>query len=251
MCRIGLARPFLQIYEARALRLGRHRLAHAGQTVTFSVHDRFDVRSIDTFPRTEGILIERIRAALRPHDTVFDVGANIGAMSLLLAAAAPPSVALHAFEPNPDTARRARANAALNPRLAVTVHELALGHENGNTCLYTNAQHSGQDSLVHDPSGRARHVRIQVERGDDFARRLGIRPSVVKIDVEGAEMDVLFGMEQLLRGSVRELFVEIHPGLLRIAHRSEDELVRWLDSRGFRPTWRQPRQSEIHAHFRR
>lgn len=251
LSRTGIARPLLRAYERRILRRGRHSLSY-GSTVTFAVHERLEVRTIDAFRRMEGVLIDRIRVSLRPDDTVLDVGAHMGIVSLLLAAAAPSGVVVHAIEPNPETARRTRESVALNPGLAVTVHELALGRENGPGSLHLHDGDNSCDSMLGVAPGYARRrIAIRVERADDFARRFGVRPAVVKIDVEGAEVDVLLGMEGLLRNTVREVFVEVHPKLLVAAGYDEGEPARILESCGFRRVWSTPRRTETHEQFRR
>lgn len=249
---LGLARPALRLYERALLRRGRHTLRYQGTTLTCGVHDRFDVSRVDNFLRIERHLVDRICESIRPGDVMFDVGANIGMVSLLVGAAARDSgIDIHAFEPNPETARRARQNVALNSAENVAVHTLALGREAGTARLYTCGGDCGRDSMIPNANAATADIGIRVERGDEVARRLGCRPSVTKIDVEGAELDVLLGMDELLTaGAVRELFIEMHPTILAAAGHSEAEIVDWLKSRGMGEVWFDPRGTQTHRHFR-
>lgn len=250
---LGVARPALRLYERALVRRGRHTLNYQGRTFIFGVHDRFDVSRVDNFLRIERHLVDRICESIRPGDVMFDVGANIGMVSLLVAAAARDSgIDIHAFEPNPETARRARQNVALNFAESVTVHTLALGREAATARLYTCGGDCGRDSMIPNASAATGDIEIRVERGDDVARRLGRCPSVMKIDVEGAEMDVLLGMDELLTASaVRELFIEVHPTILTAAGHHEAEIVHLLESRGLREVWCDPRGTQTHRHFQR
>lgn len=248
--RLHIARLGLRLHERLVLRRGQQTLVYNGRTLAFAVRDRRDITKVDTFLGMEGCMIDRILASARPGDTVFDVGANIGLLSVVVAASV-PEIAVHSFEPNPDTACRARQNVVLNCCSNVTVHALALGHDNGVSRLYATEGDSGKDSMVPRAARRVASLTVQVERADDVARRLDLHPSIVKIDVEGAEMHVLLGMQHLLRGTVRDLFVEVHPRLLKEAGHDEDDLINWLESRGFRRVWSGPRGSETHQHFRR
>jgi len=211
------------------------------------------VSMVDTFMQIEGELMNRILGSIRPKDVLFDVGAYIGMVSVLVGVSARESeVAVHAFEPNPETAERARRNAALNKCENVEVHTLALGRESGPAKLLTSGWGHSADSMISPGGSCTGSLDIRVEKADDLVGRLGASPSIVKIDVEGAELDVLVGMERLIRhGSVRELFIEVHPIQLATAGHDEAELVRWLESRGFRLVWRERLTRQFHHHFRR
>jgi len=252
--RTGLGKPVLARYERAVLRDGKHVLIARNQRFTFAIHDRMEITRVDMFVRSEGELMGRILGSIRPEDVVFDVGANIGMVSVVVAASTREmGVTVHAFEPNPETARRARRNADLNRCDNISVHNLALGRESGFAKLYTRSGGSrGTDSMIPSGESRARSLDVAVEQGDELVERLEVSPAVIKIDVEGAEMDVLLGLKRLIgEGGVRELFVEVHPRRLAAAGQDEAQLVRWLESRGLRLVSRKRRGEEFHPHFRR
>ena len=137
---------------------------------------------------------------LRKHiekGTFFDIGANVGLISLLLADKIQHAIL---FEPNPIAAARARENIVLN-QLGFEVQELALSDQCGVVEL-ENA--GGVDSCNRTVAGFTTAVpSISVPRNtlDSFLAERGALPapiSVVKIDVEGHENCVLRGMLGLL-----------------------------------------------------
>ena len=135
-------------------------------------------------------------ANLRPGDTFYDVGANIGFFSLLAARCVGPTGRVVAFEPVPENVRCFEANAARNGVANVEVHRVAVGARSG-TGVLALAHHPGGSAL--DEAGRpadyAGPLDVQLRSLDDLV--LGgetAPPTMVKIDVEGAESAVLDGM---------------------------------------------------------
>lgn len=128
-------------------------------------------------------------------DTIWDIGANVGTYSLL---AAQKGAIVTAFEPGDGAIRKLRTNADLN-EVEVEVHEVALGAEDGTAVL--SRERSGARSILHSS---ADGDIVTLVCGDSLDLR---QPDVVKIDVEGAELDVIDGMKETLR-KCRLCFVE-------------------------------------------
>ncbi len=138
---------------------------------------------------------------LKPGDTIFDIGANVGFFSLIAARLVGPTGKVYSFEPVPANAAAIRRNAGLNG-FSIDVMETAVGDSTGEIELVLT-RHPGGASIIadtpsHDISGR---LRVPVTRIDDLVAegRIDV-PAFVKIDVEGAEAAVLRGMEQTCRG---------------------------------------------------
>ena len=83
--------------------------------------------------------------------------------------------------------------------VSATVHEVALSDSCGPVPF------RGKTMKVDDEAGSSP---VQSETFDEYARRRGIAPDVVKIDVHGAEGKVLFGMAESLRREIKHVFVE-------------------------------------------
>lgn len=151
---------------------------------------------------------------LGPDDICIDCGANLGLITTRLAET---GATVHAFEPNP-TAFQALSR-ALGKRQNVVLHNAALGIGNGTTRLYlspketdclASSQHS---SIVPFKRNIAHDKFIDVTKIDfvDFTRSLKRPVSVVKMDIEGAEVSILAAIfEQRLHEHIRLMFVETH-----------------------------------------
>ena len=142
--------------------------------------------------RDELPVLIHLAGLLQDGDTFLDVGANIGIFCMNIASfrIIYPNLQVYAFEPNPDTAARLRANAE---PLGVKVFSLALADQNGSLEFV-----DGAVSNVFTTIQNASSYSIRRERSLCECRRLDDLPIignsiVMKIDVEGQEMEVLLG----------------------------------------------------------
>lgn len=140
---------------------------------------------------------------------IYDLGANVGYVSLLLARAAGPEGRVFAFEPLPGNQQRLQANLALNPELTVELVSMAAGDTNGASSfvLHDSDDMGRLQAAGADMNGR--QIEVQVTTLDAFARTHPA-PNLVKVDIEGAELLALRGMEDLLRSARPTLFIELH-----------------------------------------
>ncbi len=142
-------------------------------------------------------LLER---TLRPGDVFIDAGSNIGFYSMLASRLVGSQGKVHAFEMMPDTAHRLRRNISLSGASNVTVHQLALSNVSGDTVQAAfNPQFLGQASISSSlGAARTRTVDVSTTRFDDLLADIGpIR--LMKIDLEGAELNALKGGAAMLR----------------------------------------------------
>jgi FkbM family methyltransferase len=146
--------------------------------------------------------------SLRPGDHVWDVGANIGYLSLLAARIVGPGGRVIAVEPDPDCAAAIRNNAALNDLDTVDVVEAAAADRSGiaELVVVRDRLWTRLASVGDHHEGEAR-VEVRTLALDDLDRP---PPALVKIDVEGAELDVIAGMTRLLRDARPIVVCEMH-----------------------------------------
>lgn len=145
-----------------------------------------------------------------------DVGANMGEWTDHLSATC-PFAQIHAIEIAPTT--HAALAKSLGQRPNVTLHNIGFADKAGEMVLYLNRS-SETTGLYHHPAeAKVESVTAQVVRGDDFLKDNGIgHVHFMKIDVEGAEFDVLTGLEQSLASGVIDV-IQFEYGIFNIASR--------------------------------
>lgn len=147
---------------------------------------------------------------LRPGMVFYDLGANIGLFSLLASRIVGPSGKVVSFEPDPQIAARLRGNIARNGFTNVTVVESGLWSASGVANFLpadASSPDRGTGKVVSAQSATTAPVRCVAL--DDFIRD-SPPPDAIKCDVEGAEMEVLRGGENLLRTVRPWILCEMH-----------------------------------------
>jgi FkbM family methyltransferase len=183
--------------------------------------------------------LERIKAAkteTKPGGaTALDVGANVGAYSILLGQWAGPSGKVFAFEPAPAPFEGLARHIALNG-LASTVEPIrsAVGAEvaTGKLLVAGTGGESRLASIDPEPPGTrgpdgGATIDVPVTTIDAFCAERGLSPDFIKVDVEGFELSVLQGARDTIRRRGRDLalFVEMHPSVWPVLGLSRDDIL--------------------------
>ncbi len=155
-----------------------------------------------------------VQILVHPDMVAYDVGANIGYVSLLLARRVGTQGKVYAFEALPENLDRLRQNLALNrlTEQVVVVHG-AVTEKQGTVRFLVHA--SGGMGKVEGSAGREENYEASMSvRGfslDEFVYEQGHpAPQVVKMDIEGGEVLALPGMERLLREAGPTILLELH-----------------------------------------
>jgi len=158
----------------------------------------------------EPALTALLTRQLRAGDVFFDVGANLGWFTLL-AGALCQGGEVHSFEVDPRLTGLLLDSLRLNKLPARhRVNCLAVGEWDGR--LVSFAPHIAGNPSTNQVSSDAKgDMGVGSVSLDKYCELLGILPTCVKIDVEGAELGVLRGMREVMRKSRPRLVVEIHP----------------------------------------
>jgi len=152
---------------------------------------------------------------VRPGDVVFDVGANIGYISLLLARAAGETGRVFAFEALPENQVRLHQNISLNKMLLrVVVVRAAVVDRTGAVRFLVGP--SGGMGKVEGSAGRQeiaypQSLVVPATSLDEFVYSAGRpAPQVVKMDIEGGEGLAMLGMKRLLGEARPIILLELH-----------------------------------------
>jgi FkbM family methyltransferase len=155
---------------------------------------------------------------------VFDIGAHLGLHTLFYSAVADKVVS---FEPAPMNYARLLANLRLNGRTNVSARNIALSDRTAPLDFLDNGVSQTGTLLLNAQHAEGfRRIRVQAHRLDDLELP---PPDLIKIDCEGAEMQVLRGAIETLRRHRPILHLEVHP-LLGVR---ENEVQEFLHSAGY------------------
>lgn len=159
-------------------------------------------------------LLEAIERFAPDGGLAYDVGANLGYVSLALARRLGRNGRVIAFEPLPHNLRRLRANLNLNPEgQRVQVVPTAVGERTARKMFLVHRS-TGMGKLAGSRGRSAEYgdeLAVDVVALDDWMQQHAEPPpQLVKIDVEGGEQLVLTGMTRLLRAARPVLLLELH-----------------------------------------
>lgn len=151
-----------------------------------------------SFERNERRFVER---ALATGMTMIDVGAHHGLYSLIAAKAVGPTGNVIAFEPSPRERQRLERHKRINHFHHLQIEPIALGARDGRATLYLPpARGSGFNSLrpAKQLQDESEALEVQITTLDGYLARHPMTVDLMKIDVEGGELDVLQGACTLL-----------------------------------------------------
>ena len=159
--------------------------------------------------RERPILVD-LAERLKNDDVFYDAGAHVGLYTCLVADAVEPGsvVAFEPFPPNSDYLER---NVRLNGD-TVDVQRTALGDRIDTVALRYGDDAGGLQSASVASNRPGQQVDVQMTTIDSLVDDHFPSPTILKLDVEGAELDVLRGATQTLADTVRLLYCEVHEG---------------------------------------
>jgi len=188
----------------------------------------------------ERSLTEIMLQTLRPGMVFFDVGAHFGYYSLLASTLVGVTGAVHSFEPTPSTFEVLRRNTSAKPN--IRVNNLAMWSKSeplefrdyGVVFSAFNSINAGgvEDKMRDGAEGKA--CTVQATTVDDYVRATGIAPNLLKLDAEGAELNIIQGMSETIARARPILTVEVGDDPQGADHYSR-ELLDAIIAHGYQP----------------
>ncbi|MCB0792623.1 MAG: FkbM family methyltransferase [Flavobacteriales bacterium] len=179
-----------------------------------------------------------LMGAIGPDHVVVDIGGNIGVRAMAFARRVPRGRVI-TLEPDPENFAKAVRHFSLNGLENITALRVGVGPEEATHRLYrVVSSNSGMNRIITQGPGseleRFPFREVRVRRLDEILQEAGIgHVDVIKIDVEGFEMEVLKGCMDVLERDHPLLFVEVDDENLRDNGSSAGELLAWLRGSGY------------------
>jgi FkbM family methyltransferase len=223
------AKRYLYGSRGEPITYGPHRLRYlpGSRPVRLKYAD-----SPDIVARNDAKQIQFFMDHVRSGDVVFDIGGHYGEYAVLFAALVGADGDVVSFEPDVAARPILRANLALNNfGERVRVEEYAVFDRAAVQTFFTrhgNAQSSIARAGLggNESNDDVACYSIESIRLDEYVRSAGLRaPSVIKLDVEGAEIRALGGAVEILRSNVL-IVCELHPYAWKELETSFDDLLR-------------------------
>ncbi len=218
--------------EFRVASSGANRLVRARHgLMLYNRHDIYIGRSVECYGEFSEGENDLFRQVLRPGCVVVEAGANIGAHTLTLSKAVGPRGAVYAYEPQRPVFQILCGNMALNGRLNVDCRREALGEQSGWINVPAVDYHAPENYGGLQLGGHQAGEKVRVSTVDSLELP---RCDMIKVDVEGMELQVLQGAAATIGRCRPILYVEND----RIE--KSQPLIEYIMSLGYTLYWHMP-----------
>ncbi|MEZ4923134.1 MAG: FkbM family methyltransferase [Crocinitomicaceae bacterium] len=186
--------------------------------------------------------VSTIQQYLKPGDSFVDAGANIGFLSLLASSIVGPKGKVYAFEPVVDTFQILQENKSMNGFEQLIIHPFGLGEIEESVTIYPEKENRGGASISHKHGTEGEQIKIKTLDGLELSA-----VKMIKIDVEGYEMNVLTGARNTILKDQPILIVEFSSN--RNNTHDPLELYQWLQELNvygfYKLKWGKERRSSL------
>jgi FkbM family methyltransferase len=179
-------------------------------------------------------------------DVVWDVGSYIGIYALFASRLVGIDGRVTAFEPIRDNVCQIEKNIKHNNIENIIVEPCALSDKSYDGAMYTSEKET-MHSLITSNHNNNNMQGVKIISGNEYKIQTNQIPNVVKIDVEGAELNVLIGMSSILNNpECRAVLIEVHLKQLHSQGIDPNQIEKLMSSSGFSISHKMKRGSEIH-----
>lgn len=180
---------------------------------------------------------EKLMSLVKEGDVLLDIGTNYGTTILQFARIIGDKGKAYGFEPDPVNFEICQDNLVLNRFSNISVENIGLGRQTGEAILVIDTESNRGGNRIGNPSATQEWHKVQIRTLDDWIRYNDIHKiDLIKIDVEGFEMEVLSGAVDILSKLSPPLFVELDNNNLSQQKSSAKELVTFLEGYDYRIT---------------
>lgn len=156
-----------------------------------------------------------LRDLIKPGSIVFDVGANVAGLSILMSRLTGPKGIVCAFEASPRIIELTHGNIIASGCNNIQLYHNAIFSESGKDITIYAGGHLN-DSIYNQGEFKNNVGKtVKTMALDDFVNHTGLIPDIIKMDIEGAEFDALQGMKSKTLASKPHLILETSPNDMR------------------------------------
>jgi FkbM family methyltransferase len=167
---------------------------------------------------------------LRDTEVFYDIGAFRGAFSTITKMKLQQKVAIHVFEPLPKKVEAIQRICQRNHFEDFKINPLAVGNGRALAGAVNQQDFMFRPGEVHAAAAKTAFPAITL---DKYIQLGAAAPTVIKIDVEGFELEVLRGAQQCLSRNRPRLWLEVHPSFLKPQNESADDVLAFLGQIGY------------------
>lgn len=150
-------------------------------------------------------VLEQYEKNVKPNSIAIDVGANVGIHTLALSTFVQEKGTVYSYEPRASICKQLQSNLALNKRMNVIVRQVGVGDRKKQIPFNENGNDFNQGAGMYDPAAQNM---IEVVSLDEDLNKESRPVSLIKIDVEGMEFEVIKGAKNILKTSKPVLCIE-------------------------------------------
>lgn len=162
----------------------------------------------------------------KDKNDIFDIGAHIGLYTIPASSVIAADGIVYAFEPSETNRKYLKLHLKYNNINNVVIVPCLVGEESKKEQVFYENKNTDPMNSLHPKKNIGRYTKVHREQIslDDFHRKSGIKPDVIKIDVEGAECNVLKGAREVIAKYGPVIFLSVHPNQLTLFKSSTGEL---------------------------
>jgi FkbM family methyltransferase len=177
--------------------------------------------------------LDSFLATSRSKRALIDIGALHGLFSLAFVYGRSDVRAI-AIEPGVDACEVIEQHARMSGIRNITLLRTAVSDRSGEVAMVARGPHMETVAAGASQSDLELAVRFQVTTVDRLCDEINLHPDLLKIDVEGYELNVLRGSERVLREDAPTIFLELHPRELAKFGQTPAELLTFLARSGYK-----------------
>jgi FkbM family methyltransferase len=201
--------------------------------VTFRLEFRFAISDmVKNWGKGHNSGFKKWLEVCKDKKVVFDIGAHIGLYSLPASKVISPEGIIFAFEPAEVNYKLLSKHIKHNGITNIRISPFIVGKENKEEVLFYESKFPTGLHRKFPLKGYANKYKKQVSL-DSFCENYNIHPEVMKIDVEGSEIEVLEGAERIIKDYRPIIFLSIHPHLLNEFGKTTNELLDLIKKYGY------------------